>query len=153
MWSGVYSGKTTKQSIPVITTWQLNERMYVAMPLFLFIVCVNDESQNDVVLAINTGDVMLQDAISEKLGNIVHYMATILVRITTQSSPVPEIFGSFGFLPDLLLWSYMAFTVVCFVLFILFKILLCNYDSLLLEFPSRFRSIDYEFLVDTMNLT
>jgi 2,3-bisphosphoglycerate-dependent phosphoglycerate mutase len=29
LWSGVYSEKTTKQSIPVITTWQLNERMYV----------------------------------------------------------------------------------------------------------------------------
>ncbi|WJX53546.1 2,3-bisphosphoglycerate-dependent phosphoglycerate mutase 1 [Trifolium repens] len=28
LWSGVYSEKTTKQSIPVITTWQLNERMY-----------------------------------------------------------------------------------------------------------------------------
>ncbi|CAL5214453.1 unnamed protein product [Lathyrus oleraceus] len=27
-WSGVYSEKTTKQSIPVITTWELNERMY-----------------------------------------------------------------------------------------------------------------------------
>lgn len=27
-WSQVYSERTTKQSIPVITTWQLNERMY-----------------------------------------------------------------------------------------------------------------------------
>lgn len=38
-WSQVYSETTIKQSIPVITTWQLNERMYVAMPLLLFIVC------------------------------------------------------------------------------------------------------------------
>ncbi|KAL5175736.1 2,3-bisphosphoglycerate-dependent phosphoglycerate mutase [Glycine soja] len=27
-WTQVYSEKTTKQSIPVITAWQLNERMY-----------------------------------------------------------------------------------------------------------------------------
>lgn len=32
-WTQVYSEKTTKQSIPVITSWQLNERMYVAINL------------------------------------------------------------------------------------------------------------------------
>lgn len=26
-WSQIYSGDTEKQSIPVITAWQLNERM------------------------------------------------------------------------------------------------------------------------------
>lgn len=42
-WTRVYSEKTTKQSIPVITAWQLNERMYAAINLclcFLFVVYV-----------------------------------------------------------------------------------------------------------------
>lgn len=28
-WNQIYSEETKKQSIPVITAWQLNERMYV----------------------------------------------------------------------------------------------------------------------------
>ena len=35
-WTQVYSKKTTNQSIPVITAWQLNERMFAAINMFVF---------------------------------------------------------------------------------------------------------------------